>query len=68
MEKLLTVREVAERLGIAPGSVYHWVSQNRLPCVRLSPRCVRFREKDLETLIERLSASRHFGVKNRNTR
>lgn len=57
MEKLLTVKEVAEQLGIAPASVYHWVSQNRLPCVRLSARCVRFRQKDLEALIEQLSVS-----------
>jgi len=57
MEKLLTVKEVAEQLGIARASVYHWLSQNRLPCVRLSARCVRFREKDLEALIEQFSVS-----------
>jgi excisionase family DNA binding protein len=57
VEKLLTVREVAERLHIAPGSVYHWLSARRLTCVRLSARCVRFREKDLEELVEQLSIS-----------
>lgn len=45
---LLTVREVAELLGIRPGSVYHWVSQGRLPCIRLSSRCLRFRREDLD--------------------
>jgi excisionase family DNA binding protein len=57
MEKLLTVKEVAERLQIAPGSVYHWLSARRLTCVRLSARCVRFREKDLEALVEQLRVS-----------
>ena len=48
MEKLLTIREVAEHLGIATGTAYHWLSAGRLPCVRLSSRCVRFRESDVE--------------------
>jgi len=69
MEKLLTVKEVAERLGIAPASVYHWLSQKRLPCVRLCARCVRFRQEDLEALIEQLSASANTPAgKNRNMR
>jgi len=55
MEKLLTVQQAAERLGISPGSVYHWLSQGRLPCVRLSARCVRFRESDLTLLLDQLS-------------
>ena len=66
MEKLLTVKEVAERLCIAPASVYHWLSQRRLPCVRLSARCVRFRQKDLEALIEQLSVSDGTTRKNQN--
>jgi len=68
VEKLLTVKEVAELLGLAPGSVYHWISQNRLPCVRLSPRCVRFRRKDLEALIERMSAPSGTDTKNHKVR
>ena len=58
MEKLLTVKELAELLGIAPGSIYHWLSQGRLPCVRFSRRCVRFRESDLESLLDRMSGSK----------
>jgi len=40
--KLWDVHEVAEFLGLAVGTVYHLLSQKRLPCVRLSARCVRF--------------------------
>jgi excisionase family DNA binding protein len=55
MEKLLTVGELAECLGISIGTAYHWLSQGRLPCVRFSARCVRFRESDLTKLIEDLA-------------
>jgi excisionase family DNA binding protein len=54
MERLLTVPELAERLSISSGTVYHWLSQGRLPCVRFSSRCVRFRESDVERLLEQI--------------
>ena len=54
MEKLLTVPELAERLGISPGTAYHWLSQGRLPCVRFSSRCVRFLEGDVQKMLEQL--------------
>jgi excisionase family DNA binding protein len=54
MEKLLTIRELAERLNIAQGTAYHWLSQGRLPCVRFSKRCVRFRESDVEKMLKEL--------------
>jgi len=55
MEKLLTIRELAERLNIAEGTAYHWLSQGRLKCVRFSKRCVRFRESDVHELLEQLA-------------
>jgi predicted DNA-binding transcriptional regulator AlpA len=55
MEKLLNVKELAELLGLAPASIYHML--DRLPCVRLSRRCVRFRERDIEALLESLSSA-----------
>jgi excisionase family DNA binding protein len=41
-ERLWDVTEVAEFLGLAVGTVYHLLSQKRIPCARLSARCVRF--------------------------
>jgi excisionase family DNA binding protein len=41
-EALWDVTEVADFLGLAVGTVYHLLSQKRIPCVRLSTRCVRF--------------------------
>ena len=49
--KLWTVKEVAEYLNLAVGSVYQLLSQKRLPCVRLSARCVRFDPRQIEAWI-----------------
>jgi excisionase family DNA binding protein len=46
--KLWNVKEVAEYLGLVPGSVYHLLSQHRLPCIRISARCVRFDPRQIE--------------------
>jgi len=46
--RLLTLREVADRTGLALKSVRAWAAQRRhLPTVRLG-RAVRVREADLE--------------------
>jgi excisionase family DNA binding protein len=41
-ERLWNVIETAEFLNISPGTLYHWLSQNRIPCIRFSARCLRF--------------------------
>jgi excisionase family DNA binding protein len=46
-ERLLTIHEVSELTNLAIGSIYHLVSQKRIPVVRLSRRCIRFRLTDL---------------------
>lgn len=55
MDKLLTVVELAERLGLNPGTIYHWLSAGRLTCVRFSARCVRFRERDVEEMLNKMT-------------
>jgi excisionase family DNA binding protein len=50
--KLLDVTEVAEFLGLAVGTVYHLLSQKRLPCVRISARCVRFDPRQIEEWVK----------------
>lgn len=54
-DRLMDVNEVAEFLGLAVGTIYHLVSEKRLPCIRLSARCLRFRRSDLEKLIANLA-------------
>jgi len=38
-----------------PGTIYHWLSEGRLTCVRFSARCVRFRESDIEKMLKEMS-------------
>lgn len=54
-DRLMDVNEVAEFLGLAVGTVYHLVSQKRLPCLRLSARCLRFRKSDLNAFLDGLA-------------
>jgi excisionase family DNA binding protein len=55
MDRLLTVPELAERLRVTPTCVYRWLADSRLPAVRFSKRCVRFRESDVEKMLEQLA-------------
>ena len=57
MDKLMTVSDLAERLKINPGSIYRWAAQGRLPCIRFSKRCLRFRESEVSSLLDELSDS-----------
>jgi excisionase family DNA binding protein len=51
-DRLLTVHDAAEYLALAVGSIYHMAADGRLPCVRLSARCLRFRRSALDRFID----------------
>jgi excisionase family DNA binding protein len=51
---LLTAAEVAELTGFAEGTIRHFVSQKRIPVVRISARCVRFRRSDIDSWLEQM--------------
>jgi excisionase family DNA binding protein len=51
--QLLTVVEVAARLGLRAATVRKMLSRGNLPRVRPTKRAVRVREVDVETLIQR---------------
>jgi excisionase family DNA binding protein len=55
MDRLLTVRELAEQLRVTPTCVYRWLADGSLPAIRFSKRCVRFREGDVQQLLDQLS-------------
>ncbi len=55
LERLLTVTEVADLLRLSRGSVYHMVSQGRLPCIRLSKRCLRFSREAIAQVIREMT-------------
>lgn len=50
--KLLKVEDVAELLGIKTQTVYLYVTQKRIPFIRMSGRLIRFREADIENWIK----------------
>jgi excisionase family DNA binding protein len=50
-EKLLTPEEVAEQLGIAPGTVVRWMRAGRLPGRKIGLKFWRVRAADLEAFI-----------------
>jgi len=52
---LLTAAEVAELTGFAEGTIRHFVSQRRIPYVRISRRCVRFLRSDIEAWVQQLT-------------
>ena len=50
-KRLLDIKEAAEFLNVSPNTLYSWVSQRRIPFVKLGRR-VEFDLKDLEDWIE----------------
>ena len=52
MEKLLTVDDVAELLRFPKQTIYQMVCHRKLPVVRLSGRCLRFRLTDIEAFLD----------------
>jgi excisionase family DNA binding protein len=57
---LLTVNEAAKLVGIAEGTMYHWISEGRIPeraIVRFSSRCVRLLKSEIERWVEGLAAT-----------
>jgi excisionase family DNA binding protein len=51
MDRLLTISEAAQVLGIRPQTLYLWVSQRRIPFRKIG-RLVRFTESDLQDFVE----------------
>lgn len=49
-ERLLNYQEAADRLGLAPGTLRVWVSQKRIPFLKLG-RAVRFSPEMLEEIM-----------------
>jgi predicted DNA-binding transcriptional regulator AlpA len=48
---LLKAADVARLLNVRPSSVYSFIGRG-MPHIRLSPRCIRFEEKDVTAWIE----------------
>jgi excisionase family DNA binding protein len=56
MEKLMDKIEVADILAVKVKTLERWVQENRIPHVRLTPKCVRFIPSDIRAFLEKLGA------------
>lgn len=62
MEKLLTVGEVAEILGISKFGVYGLVFKKKIPAVKISRRLLRFSPKAIEIFLASKSQGIQEGI------
>lgn len=51
MEKLLSIDELCEFLGVTKATIYSWTSNNKIPHVKLSKRLLKFREEEIKAWI-----------------
>ena len=66
-EVLLTADEAAAILRVKTDTVYRWVSQGRIPYVRLGRRITRFRRSDLDLFIQSHVANGDYVIDNEQT-
>lgn len=47
--KLLSVKELSERIGVTPQTIYRWVQEGKIPApMKLTNRCTRWSLSDIE--------------------
>ena len=49
---MLTVKQVAEKLGVHKITVYRWIYQKRLKAIKISRNIVRIYQEDLDKFLE----------------
>jgi excisionase family DNA binding protein len=57
-DRLLTAREVAEWLGVAPETVLRWTRRGDLPAFKLPGGAVRYQRADVDAWLKRRSMGR----------
>jgi excisionase family DNA binding protein len=68
-ERLLTARDLAERLAVSPETILRWMRRGQLPAVKMPGGAVRFRPEAIDSWLgerttgavsgEELSTTRH---------
>jgi predicted DNA-binding transcriptional regulator AlpA len=53
MEKLLNKKDVAEAFGVTVKAIDKWVSERRIPYIKISAKCVRFRPSAIKKYLDR---------------
>ena len=60
MEKLLSIDELSEFLGVKKATIYAWTCQNKIPHIKLSKRLLKFKKADILKWLDRKSVSTDF--------
>ena len=60
-DRLLTREQVAQYLSIGKTLVEKLRRQGRLPSIRISGKCIRYRQSDCDKLLENSTVYRHIG-------
>ena len=60
-DRLLTREQVAQYLSIGKMLVEKLRRQGRLPSIRISGKCIRYRQSDCDKLLENSTVYRHVG-------
>lgn len=47
-ESLMTDKDVAELLRLKPATIRMWVHLQKIPCVKIGEKCVRFEREKIE--------------------
>ena len=55
-KRLLNITELSEMIGIKPNTIYHWVSQRRVPFVKVGGR-TKFDILEIDRWIKELSVA-----------
>ena len=53
-KRLISINELADMIGMKPNTIYHWVSQRRVPFVKIGSR-TRFDILEIDKWIKELS-------------
>lgn len=50
--ELCTVSDAARTLGVSPSTVWRWIDGGKLPALRVGPKAIRIRRRDVEAAIQ----------------
>jgi len=51
-EQYMTMREIAEMIGVSKRTVYNWIRTGKIPAYRFGDQVIRVRREDAEAFLE----------------
>jgi len=55
-KEIMRIAEAAEYLGVSEGVLYRWGTEGRIPVIRISKRCIRYRRSVLDQWLDAMTA------------